>query len=200
MRSTEKRTFLDEARRTQIVACAIEVIAERGYANTSLANIAERAGTSKGVILYHFAGKDELIEQVVAEVFAVATAELVPKLQTQTTARGQLRTYIEARVGFLTTHLRHMRALMEIWLGYRGPDGKMQLADAGEPTLDAIEQLLVRGQENGEFRSFPTRPMAVTIGQAIDGALLQRFAHPELDLAAFAAELVTIFDLATRSS
>ncbi|WP_163569039.1 TetR/AcrR family transcriptional regulator [Fodinicola feengrottensis] len=101
MRSTDKRTFLDEARRAQIVACAIEVIAEKGYANASLAHIAARASTSKGVILYHFAGKDELIEQVVAEVFKVATAELVPKLQAETTARGHLRTYIEARVGFL---------------------------------------------------------------------------------------------------
>jgi hypothetical protein len=75
----------------------------------------------------------------------------------------------------------------------------MQLAAAGEPTLDAIEQMLVRGQQSGEFRSFPTRPMAVTIGQAIDGALLQGVAHPDLNLTAFAAELVTIFDLATKA-
>ena len=200
MRSTDKRTFLDEARRAQIVACAIEVIAEKGYANSSLSQIAERAGTSKGVILYHFAGKDELIEKVVAEVFTVATAQLLPKLQSESTACGQLRAYIEARVGFLTTHLAHMRALMDIWLSYRAPDGGMRLAGAGEPTLDGIEQLLARGQRDGEFRKFPTRPMAVAIGQAIDGALLQLVAHPDMDLDAFAAELVMIFDLATASS
>jgi TetR/AcrR family fatty acid metabolism transcriptional regulator len=198
-KASEKRTFVEEARRTQIVASAIEVIAERGYANTSLVHIAERAGTSKGVILYHFAGKDELIAQVVAEVFAVATTEVRPKVQAATTAAGRLRAFIEARVGFLATHRAHMQALLDIWISHRDPDGRMVLeADTAAPNLTRIEELLRSGQAAGEFREFPTRPMAVAISQAIDGVLLQLVTDPGLDLGLFARELVTIFDLATR--
>ena len=50
-------TFTEEARRGQIIACAIEVLAELGYAQTSFARIAERLGISKSVISYHFGGK-----------------------------------------------------------------------------------------------------------------------------------------------
>lgn len=197
--ASRKRTFLDQARRAQIVGSAIETIAELGYANTSLAQIAERARTSKGVILYHFAGKDELIGQVVAEIFAVAAAEVGPKVQAAGTPAGQLRSFIEARVGFLATHRAHMQALLDIWISHRSPDGRLLLdSHTAEPNLARIEELLRSGQETGEFRDFPTRPMAVAISQAIDGVLLQLISDPGLDLDVFARELVTIFDLATR--
>ncbi|HEX5408105.1 MAG TPA: helix-turn-helix domain-containing protein, partial [Pseudonocardiaceae bacterium] len=62
------RTFADEARRKQLVECAIEVIAEQGFAQASLARIAQRAGVAKSVVLYHFANKDELVEQVLTAV------------------------------------------------------------------------------------------------------------------------------------
>ncbi|MBV9802070.1 MAG: TetR family transcriptional regulator, partial [Solirubrobacterales bacterium] len=61
----DSRTFIEQARRAQIVGVAIDTIAELGYAQASLARIAERAGISKGVIAYHFAGKEDLIAEVV---------------------------------------------------------------------------------------------------------------------------------------
>ena len=39
-------TFTEAARRTQIIECAIETLATLGYAQASLAHIAERAGIS----------------------------------------------------------------------------------------------------------------------------------------------------------
>lgn len=202
MRSDPKpRTFLEQARRKQIVEAAIQTVAEVSYVNASLARIAERAGTSKGVILYHFADKDELISEVVAEIFAVATAQVRPVVMAQTTAAGQLRAMIDARVRFLATHRAYMQALLDIWISHRDQSGRMVLdAAAAEPTLSAIEALLRAGQHSGEFREFPTRPMAVAISQAIDGVLLQLVNHPDLDLDLFARELVTIFDLATRGT
>ncbi len=40
---TTKRTFIEEARRSQIVAAAIETLAELGYGKASMAQIAKRA-------------------------------------------------------------------------------------------------------------------------------------------------------------
>jgi TetR/AcrR family transcriptional regulator, fatty acid metabolism regulator protein len=62
------RTFTETARRTQIVAAAIDTIAELGYGRASLARIADTAGTGKSVILYHFSGKDDLIRELVADL------------------------------------------------------------------------------------------------------------------------------------
>ena len=65
------RTFIETARRAQIVQAAIDTIADLGYANASYAQIAKRAGlSSTGLISYHFHSKDDLIEQVIAELVA----------------------------------------------------------------------------------------------------------------------------------
>src|SRR5690349_11588172 len=51
----KERTFVETARRAQIVDAAIDVLAEHGYPNTSFAKIAARAGlSSTGMISHHF--------------------------------------------------------------------------------------------------------------------------------------------------
>ena len=64
--------------------------------------------------------------------------------------------------------------------------------------MRALEKLLRRGQEQGEFREFSIRAMAVAIRNAIDGLASQLAVDPKLDLKTYANELATTFDLATR--
>src|ERR1700723_819410 len=91
----QDRSFIENARRAQIIECAIEAIAELGYATASLAEIAKRAGVSKGVISYHFAGKAELIEQVVNSLLEKGGAMMLPRVVAEHDAIGMLRAYIE---------------------------------------------------------------------------------------------------------
>ena len=48
-------------RRERILRAAIEVIRERGFAGTRVSDIAERAGTSQGLVLYHFGSLAEAL-------------------------------------------------------------------------------------------------------------------------------------------
>src|SRR3989304_9337396 len=84
-------SFIEAARRGQIVACAIETIATLGYARASLAEVAKRAGISKSVISYHFAGKDELIREVISEVYSAAITFMVPRITAAPDGREKLR-------------------------------------------------------------------------------------------------------------
>ncbi|MFZ0387653.1 MAG: TetR/AcrR family transcriptional regulator [Solirubrobacteraceae bacterium] len=60
------RPKITEVRREQIVCAALDVIAERGFQDTRLADIAERAGCSAPAVLYHFTAKDEILDAVVS--------------------------------------------------------------------------------------------------------------------------------------
>jgi len=82
------RTFTETARRAQIMAAAIDTIAEVGYGQASLARIAEKATTSKGVICYHFDGKEELVREVVAELVARGAAYMRPRIEAESTGAG----------------------------------------------------------------------------------------------------------------
>jgi AcrR family transcriptional regulator len=62
------RPKITDVRRDEIVRAALDVIAERGFQETRLADIAERAGTSAPAVLYHFKAKDEILDAVVSLV------------------------------------------------------------------------------------------------------------------------------------
>jgi len=197
----EERSFIETARRAQIVECAILVIAELGYSNASLAEIARRAGVSKGVISYHFAGKDELIQEVVNVVLEKGAAVMLPRISAEHSASGMLRAYIKSNLEFFGSHLDYIRAVMNISAGARA-DGKprINLASALDQAAHALEMLLRHGQERGEFREFSTKVMAITIRNAIETVPPLLAANPNLDLESYIDELATMFDLATRKS
>ncbi|MBP2327467.1 AcrR family transcriptional regulator [Kibdelosporangium banguiense] len=185
-------SFIEVARRAQIVECAIETIASLGYAQASLNQIAERAGISKSVISYHFAGKDELIDQVLEDVSAAGAALMWPRVQAEETSAGMLRAYIQSHMDFMRTHPRHVAAVSEILLHNRTQ------FDDGQAT--PLEERLREGQRDGEFRAFSPRVMAWSIRAALDEVARRFVANPGLGLDDCARELTTLFDLATNRS
>jgi AcrR family transcriptional regulator len=56
-----------EARPAELLAAALEVLTERGYAATRLDEVARRAGVSKGTVYLYFPSKEELFKAVVRE-------------------------------------------------------------------------------------------------------------------------------------
>jgi len=54
-----------EARPSELVAAAVELFAEKGYAATRLDDVAQRAGVSKGTLYLYFDSKEELFKAVV---------------------------------------------------------------------------------------------------------------------------------------
>jgi len=194
------RTFTETARRAQIMAAAIDTIAELGYGQASLARIAETAGTSKGVIIYHFGGKDELMRELIAEVVARGVAYMEPQIDAEPTGAGKLRAYIESNLAFMGENRNHMVAIFEIALNARAADGSrlydVSVQDAG---VAALEQLLAYFQGTGEFRAgFDPHVMAMAIRAAINAVPAQLARDPALDVAHHAREIADMFHIATR--
>lgn len=70
--------------RRRIIQAASELFAEQGYTGTSMDQIAEAAGVSKGTIFYNYKNKSELFEQLIRSA-ALTIADGMQQ------ARGQLR-------------------------------------------------------------------------------------------------------------
>jgi TetR/AcrR family transcriptional regulator, fatty acid metabolism regulator protein len=194
------RTFIEAARRAQILAAAIDTIAEVGYGQASLARIAETAGTSKGVILYHFGGKDDLIRELVGELSAKGRAYLGPRLEAEPTGTGMLRTYIESNLAFIRENRNHVLATVEIALNGRSADGSplydMSIREGGAV---ALQELLAYFQGTGEFRAgFDPLVMALAIRATLDAVPARLARDPDLDLDHYGRELADLFQIATR--
>ncbi|MFO1176066.1 MAG: TetR family transcriptional regulator C-terminal domain-containing protein [Paracoccaceae bacterium] len=57
------RKLSREARRMQLIDATIEVIAVKGYARTTLTDVANRAGLSHGLVNFHFQTKERLLAE-----------------------------------------------------------------------------------------------------------------------------------------
>jgi AcrR family transcriptional regulator len=190
------RSVTAEARRSQIIAATIEVVADEGFGQASFARIAHRAGlSSTRLISYHFAGKDDLVAALVQHVISAIGDAVGRRVHREPTATGQLRAYIEGVVEFTDTHRREMRTLLQIVLSGALPVG----TGADEAVPSHVESILRQGQAHGEFRAFDPTVMALAVQRCVEALPFALESDPDLDCAAFARELVTTFDLATRA-
>ena len=199
---TERRTFIENARRQQIVGAAIDTIAEVGYAQASLARIAARIGISKGVISYHFAGKDDLIRQVVIDVVEAGRAYILPRVFAESTGPAMLRAYIESNLAFMREHRNYMVAVVEILRNGAFTTDSGRRVDGQDVDVAAhlLKEQLARLQAEGELRSdFDPGVMAVAIRATIDVVPQRLVRDPDFDIDSYSREVITIFDLATRA-
>ena len=196
----DRGTFTQTARRAQLVGCAIDALVEVGYQQTTVAEVARRAGVSKGVVTYYFPARDDLIWAVVGAVFASVGEQVGTRLEDVPPGRF-VATYLGAWVDYYRTYHREMIAIAEIWTSFRDANGRPHL-DARtlgrERTL--VEAALTAGQAEGTLTDFSPRVVAVTLKAALDGLLAQLALEPGLDLDAYRDELVALFDRATRPS
>jgi AcrR family transcriptional regulator len=193
-----QRTFTETARRCQIIEAAIDTIAELGFARASLARIGERIGISKGLIGYHFAGRDDLIKEVVFEIVKRGLDYMQPRIIAEmSTGSGFLRAYIESNLAFMRDHRNYMVAIVEIRHGIIADGLKHMNADI-DAAEHVLEQHLARYQSQGQLRpDFDPRVMAVAIRAVID-AVPRRLTHdPGLDVDNYATGIANIFHLAT---
>ncbi|OZC95468.1 hypothetical protein CH275_27255 [Rhodococcus sp. 06-235-1A] len=186
-------TFIQNARREQLIECAVDVIAEAGVEKASFVRIAERAGISRGVISYHFGTREELLDGVVQLVYALGEREVGPLVRAARSSREALLEFISASVMFYAAYPRHMKALSAI---FATAPTRTERSEHGAEMLE-VHTLLEAGQRSGQFRSFDARIMAMTIRAALDAAVWRVGAGD--DAATLANELRRTFDAATRS-
>jgi len=74
------------ARRNELAEAALKTLAERGYAQTGLRDIAQNSEFSHGVLHYYFADKTDLITHCVREYKAVCVTRYDEVVETATTA------------------------------------------------------------------------------------------------------------------
>jgi AcrR family transcriptional regulator len=180
--STNKRTFIEEARRKQILDIALEKITREGFENTTIHEIANQAGISKGVIYYHFKGKHELVREIWKVLFEELFEYRKIRVENQKTATAKLRVYLESNIEFIRANYNKFVTLhkMGIDMGYENSDANHWYGEAFERCFKYLSTILTEGQQKGEFRKFSTDLMAAVIQAAFEGFSTQWIAIPNL--------------------
>ncbi|MEU4597437.1 TetR/AcrR family transcriptional regulator [Nocardia sp. NPDC023988] len=189
-----KGTAIERARRAQIVRAAIDAIAETGYAGASFSAIAEAAGlSSTGLISYHFARKQNLMDEVMRTILADFTAFVSARSDHGGPAE-RLAAFVTANCEFVRDHRNHLVTMLCLQAAAPDPESRSRQADSDRAKL---AELFTEGQAAGDFREFDPDLMAGFVLSLRNGVILRAAAEPTFDLSACAAELRTTIRLAT---
>lgn len=191
----EQPTFIEEARRKQIIEAALQTIAEQGYTQTSFAEIAKGLGITKGLIAYHFNGKHDLITSAIHTILNRQGAYIKEQVDAQEDASDKLRAYIESSFDYIEQNRPHFVALVDLWGSFTSPEEKQAFSvTAYDPCRAHLKKIFRIGKEQGTFVVLDDQAMASVIQGAIDGVMLQWVFDPEtVDLTQAAKELSEMF-------
>ena len=195
--SRTKTTFITEARREQFIEAAIRTLDEIGYVNASQAQIAKRAGVSTALISYHFADKSDLMNQLLMNLVEKSASYIMDRVNKEHSAWDKLRAFITASLDYQSTHRARNVALIEIVFNARTPDNipyyKLD-EDDGDPVWDELKQILIFGQNNGEFGAFDVDVIATIIQGGIGEYMLSSGVAHKVDSDAYKAELIRVIE------
>lgn len=104
-----------EERRERILRATITVVRERGFAGTRVADIAELAGVSQGLILYHFGSLNGALTQALQFIEDQYHEEVSRELSTVTQPEQRLRKILELSIG-TGNSVGDWRLWLEIWV------------------------------------------------------------------------------------
>ena len=161
--------------RERLLSIAREVFAERGYAGTSMAEIAGRAGMRKGSLFHHFTGKEALYLEVMSSVVDHLHRQVQEMELLECDFHSRLDRLGEMVVGFLAERRSAARLLMREMID-RGPYLRGPGGAAMKATMEATASFLAAGTAGGGEVDDHARHLALSTV----GMLLFPFAIPDL--------------------
>ena len=167
-----------DQRREQMLRAALEVIVERGYPDTRIADVAQRAGTSPALVIYYFKTKDQLLTEAIRLSEDTWYATGTSRVAAIDTAAGRLEELIAMSCLPEEDDADAPNTSWLLWLDLwtqaaRHPEvaGVRQKFD--ERWRDTITSLVVEGQAAGEFGPVSPADFAVTLSALLDGFAIQ---------------------------
>jgi TetR/AcrR family transcriptional regulator len=149
-----KRERRKDARPGELLAAALELFVEKGFAATRAEEVAKRAGVSKGTLFLYFSSKEELFKAVVRETISGRFNEWSAELDHYTGSSADLLRYCVTawweRVG--NTQAAGISKLMMSEAGNFPELAAFYRTEVVEPGNNLIKRVLQRGIDSGEFR------------------------------------------------
>jgi TetR/AcrR family transcriptional regulator len=187
----------------RIETAARRLFANRGYAGTSMAEIATAAGVSKATVFHHYRSKRALYEALVGDAFAGFREQLVPLLEADEDLEASLRKFAAAHVERLTRMQGTMRLIAREMLSGSVASSELMSGKEISRNFSLLVDALRRGQAAGTVRPDVDPGLAVFLLLCANWFLFQTAGlarrNPDLAVTAtnerYAAELARLLCL-----
>lgn len=153
VRATRRPAGGTRARRSRadVVAAAAAVFARKGYAESTVEDIAQELGILKGSLYHHVRSKEELLYEVVAGPVREMVQALERIVGSAEAADVRLEAFVRMHVDSLARHFPNLSVYLQERFGAERPADEIRLLSKRYQSL--VEQLISDGVRAGTFRT-----------------------------------------------
>lgn len=172
--------------RQKIIDTAEKLFAEKGFHSVSLNQIAQEAGISKSLILYHFTDKDSLYKSVIERVVSYLQDNLLKILSTSIPPDKKIALFIEEYFKLLESREASLHILVREMSSLETPITKYLFLNLRN-LVNAISSVIEKGIKQKIFKETEPAQTAISllgimnahIAARIVGSEDEQIAHPE---------------------
>jgi AcrR family transcriptional regulator len=164
-------------RRNEILETTCEVVIERGFAATRIADVAKRLAVSSSLIHYHFDSKEQLLAEAFEHYANKDVAEMEGEIENAPTALGKLDRVIQNYVPEGSDDVEWMLWIDGWGEALRNPMMKKISQQLDEQSTALLARIIRYGVESGEFSCPDPDASAMRLTALVDGLAVQFAAH-----------------------
>ncbi|HVP04516.1 MAG TPA: helix-turn-helix domain-containing protein [Dehalococcoidia bacterium] len=158
-KTAPKRTRRGPFTRQQILDASLRLFSERGFARTTVRDIARQAGITDAAIYYHFESKRELLEALVEERGFLTSLQNLERVEAELSLREMVLWMAAGAINLMDENRDFLRLIIMEGLG--GDEAALEqytrLLDLWENALTIV---LRRYEQKGELNSAPADELA----------------------------------------
>jgi TetR/AcrR family transcriptional regulator len=158
-----KVTPPEEEVRGRIVASALEIFSEKGFAAASLREIAENARTTKPMIYYYFESKDGLYVSLLRTLLQDYTQAVERAIDANSDALQQLESFANAYLDYFLSHEPHIAFILREIFGLGGRTMQQFGRDLDELIRGRLRQIIEGGIAAGRFAECDAEACSIAI-------------------------------------
>jgi AcrR family transcriptional regulator len=136
----------------RVLSAAAELFAEKGFENTSVQEIVDAAGVTKGAMYHYFASKDDLLYEIYARLLRMQAAHLDSILASDTPVAERLHALA---VDVVQTTLANLQDAQIFFRSLHLLTGERRATLRAERRkyAERFRELIEEGQRDGTFRT-----------------------------------------------
>lgn len=162
-----------EERRRRILTAVVDVLRERGYAGTRVADIAAAAGTSSGLVLYHFSSLAGALTEALTALEDEFYDDLERDLAATDGPTEKLRHIAELAAGSGPA-VGDWVLWLELWVrALRDPSARAAREQLDRRWRSALREVIDEGVASGDFRTDDADEATVRLASLMDGLAIQ---------------------------
>jgi AcrR family transcriptional regulator len=163
-----------DVRREEMLAAAAQLIAERGFSDTRIADVANRIGASPALVIYYFGTKDSLLTEALRWSERSFYAAVEEMLAVTPALEERLRSLVAWCLPEAHKLTSEWGLWFDLWVqAFRHPEVKKDRAELDQQWRDLVARVVRAGIDAGEIEELDVESFTIMWTALLDGLVVQ---------------------------